>query len=289
MKPDKLTEITIENFRSIDRLELRDLGDINVVNTGNDVGNTHVLDAVQLYAGRGSPQVIREILLRDDEFLNGTYDGPVLPDRDALFHDRDNGAEISISGQDCRLAIRVDEQDLEQNTLTVSTQGRNRRVSLENPYGFRFHPGGERDATTCIRVGPREPDNDTLVGLYYPIALTDGEERVAEFITRVAGTWVDRIGSVGDQERARVMVRTPGSRTPVPLRSLGPETVQAAHAAMALENARGGILLLDQAHTRIRPEAREIMWRSIALGIRGEAQVFTTTDPDKVHRAPAAE
>ncbi len=203
-----LREIVIENFRSIDKLELTGLEDVNVINTGNDAGNTHVLDAVQLYASRGSPQVMREILLRDDELLNGAYYGPVLPDRDALFHGGDNGAEIRISGRDARLTLRVTEEDRGENTVTVSMQGKTRRVNLENRTDFRFHSHTERtppyEPVTCFRVGPREPDNNTLVELYYPIALTEAEER--ERLWRsIAGSLRDEVQvfTTADRDTAR--------------------------------------------------------------------------------------
>ena len=44
-----IKEITIDKFRGIEGLALKDLGDINLIVGDNNVGKTSILEAVQLF------------------------------------------------------------------------------------------------------------------------------------------------------------------------------------------------------------------------------------------------
>ena len=84
-----LPSLSITGFRGIDRLSIGRLGRVTLLAGRNGVGKTTVLDAVRVYATRGRPNVLNELLERREEVATA-YDedqAPVVsPDYAALFH-----------------------------------------------------------------------------------------------------------------------------------------------------------------------------------------------------------
>lgn len=63
-----LTRFCIENFRTFRRLELPRLGLVNLIVGKNNTGKTMLLEALQLYSGRGSDTILRDLLANREEF-----------------------------------------------------------------------------------------------------------------------------------------------------------------------------------------------------------------------------
>ena len=86
-----LDSLSIRGFRGVPRLDVGRLGRVTLLVGRNGVGKTTVLEAVRLYAARGSLSVLHEILTRHDELKTwadddgGLDEQPVL---DALFSGR---------------------------------------------------------------------------------------------------------------------------------------------------------------------------------------------------------
>lgn len=68
-----LDSLEIQGFRAFEHLLLQRLGRINLVVGKNNVGKTCLLEALRLYAGRGSPDTIQEILASRDEIRRSYY------------------------------------------------------------------------------------------------------------------------------------------------------------------------------------------------------------------------
>src|SRR5437763_16554215 len=62
-----LNSLEIRNFRGFRHLQIERLGRVNLIVGKNNVGKTSLLEALQLYVYRGSPDVIWEILNARDE------------------------------------------------------------------------------------------------------------------------------------------------------------------------------------------------------------------------------
>ena len=86
-----LPDISIRNFRGIERLSVGRLGHVTLLAGRNGVGKTTVLEAVRVYAARAGQSVLQELLDKHEEVSVGldTDQDPVLaPDFAALFHGR---------------------------------------------------------------------------------------------------------------------------------------------------------------------------------------------------------
>ena len=117
-----IPELHIANLRGIRDMTLTGLRPLTIITGEDGAGKTTVLDALELYANRGDPRVIREILLRDDEIILDAETNVTIPDRDALFRKGNIHEDIRISGGDPRRTIRLSAllEDLLNPTLTVS-------------------------------------------------------------------------------------------------------------------------------------------------------------------------
>ncbi len=90
-----LPALSIRGFRGFRDLEIARLGRVTLFTGANSIGKSTILDAVRIWAQRGSRSSIRSLLTRRDEFsTNVDLDGEPYVDVDlnALFY----GREISI-------------------------------------------------------------------------------------------------------------------------------------------------------------------------------------------------
>ena len=87
----RFPHLSISGFRGIRNLEIPRLGRVTLLAGANGAGKTTVLEAVQLYAARGSEQVLSALLDKHEEFsaaIDEDNDRVLAPDPAALFHDR---------------------------------------------------------------------------------------------------------------------------------------------------------------------------------------------------------
>ena len=95
-----LPDLSIRNFRGIDRLSIKRLGRVTLLGGRNGVGKTTVLEAVRVHAARGRARVLYELLNKREEFataLDDDHDPIASPDYTALFHGRDPTQEHPIT------------------------------------------------------------------------------------------------------------------------------------------------------------------------------------------------
>lgn len=62
-----LPSFQVEGFRALKRLQLEELKRVNLIVGKNNVGKTYLLEAIRLYIHRGSPDILRTILVERDE------------------------------------------------------------------------------------------------------------------------------------------------------------------------------------------------------------------------------
>lgn len=124
-----LPDLEIKGFRGIDELSIPQLGQVTLLAGKNSIGKTTVLDAVRVYAARGSYSVLSNLLWEREE-VNVVVDeeGNVIsePDWLALFFDRDASDDFHIAIRPCEvedpLTIELTIPNDEQLSLLNSSE-----------------------------------------------------------------------------------------------------------------------------------------------------------------------
>ena len=230
-----LPDLSIRNFRGIDRLSIGRLGRVTLLGGRNGVGKTTVLEAVRVHAARGRASVLYELLNKREEFATAfdeDHDPVASPDYAALFHGRDPTREQPItigpkSGtDDLRIEISSlgdlssDQRELfaefstrgevqavikvlyrDKQKLLWLPVGRDRRFNWPRRYPrslIQFEDN-EWPLIECESLGPGLPDNSKLARFWDSVALTEQEDLSLEAL-RLTGDGIERVAVVGDEE-----------------------------------------------------------------------------------------
>ena len=138
----RLSSLSIAGYRQIRQIHVEGLGDINLIVGANNAGKTTLLEALRIYAARGAPSLIEELLETHGEQLDmqdGTTNEVVRRALASLFHGRSfprgDGELISIGSLDGQSLITIEHAFLreveESRDLdgTVETVRRLKRAS----------------------------------------------------------------------------------------------------------------------------------------------------------------
>jgi AAA15 family ATPase/GTPase len=236
-----LTSFKIQNFRTFRQLRIEQLGQINLIVGKNNVGKSSLLEALRLYAHKGAPFLIWEILATRNEIKRAPDASPESDDSIGVALDRlfygPNGNE---KGQE---SIQIGPIDSIEDTLFITRDWREEHGNEDVP--FRELPRAADAADNSepnalsIRMGPdpiyflpldgfwrlrnrRWTRSESLpakgfncfyisadglkrteIGyLWDNIALTDLEQDIL-FALRIIASNVERLSLVGDLMRNR--------------------------------------------------------------------------------------
>ena len=312
-----IPNITIKEFRGIRKLSLQDLGKVNIITGENGSGTTSVLEAIHLYTGGASPEIVKEIIdsraespgqhrgngesLTDFLALNSMFWGfpqaPHSPDPISITTGRKMPphvvqmqlkllTEITDDHRMRKLVQSqpnpaVDPQDVP--ALVVDTDEGTKNLPLTTIFGTSRQKIRERfsphhrDSPTSIFLGPHQRRDPNMWDL---VALTENEK----YIKKALNIIEDRItgfSMIGDdnsnQARTTVAPMTERSR-PVPLRSLGEGINRCYDITVAAVNVPWGILLIDQVENGLSPNVQTDLWRTLfAIARRRDVQIFAST------------
>ena len=308
-----LSDLTIQGFCGIRNLTIKRLGRVTLIAGMNGVGKTTVLDAVRVFADRGSSATINDLLERRDELYEyqGEEGNTVSGTRwEALFFDRhlERGSVISVGpidetqqlkiqvrppteGELPRSYTRSDDSSDGEFGMLSATYRNDEQTTLMSPIRRRRLPRARfadprrparPTAVTCVSVGPGLFTNQQTQALWTAVALTDAESEAIHALNLIAGVYggIERIAVVGDERLVptRTIVRRSGEDEPVPLKSLGDGAVRMFGVALALANSRDGFLLIDEAENGIHHTVQRDFWRMILLSAHANnVQVLATT------------
>lgn len=165
---------------------------------------------------------------------------------------------------------------------TARWPGKTMPLSFYSRYPkLRDAPADLPSALNFHWLGPGVVSNRQLADLWADIMLTDAEDRATRALEMVVGDPVDRIAMFASRTRQmehQVSVRLRDQTTPVPLRSLGDGAVRVFAVALALANASGGFLFIDEAENGIHHTVHPDFWRMVLqAALDGDVQVLATT------------
>ncbi len=296
-----LDSLQISRFRAFEHLQIERFGRVNLVVGKNNVGKTCLLEALQLYARSGSPALIAELLgSRDESRLSNLKDPSVinftdlLPGLKYLFFGRRELANLLET-------IQIGPVSTPDKTLTITVGGFSsyKTVDEQGPR-FTIHRGKqslvnfslssstyprlpltELKGTICISIQASGLIRRQVGELWDGIALTNLEKEVLAALQLIApGTeGINLVGDPASKTGERIpIVKITDIDEPLPLRSLGDGMQRIFGIALALANAKDGILLIDEFENGIHYTVQPDLWRLIfQVARRLNVQVFATT------------
>ncbi|PWJ52998.1 AAA domain-containing protein, putative AbiEii toxin, Type IV TA system [Quadrisphaera granulorum] len=316
--------VRFDGYRGLVALELDDLARVNVIAGRNDTGKTTILEAILLlacgpFAASNALQVLRPLRNRPPvEFPWSDRDSPWS----SFFHELDSSRPIVLSGvragRRSTITITGDPAapqagasvaaDLSTQTASASvkvTVEHEGSPPVERTQRVEVHAvGGLASAVQQMSVSmPLEPPAslDELVksyfvktGVSFSIEAAYSELRR----TRRDRTLVEALQGLDPRIRGLEVLVGP-SRSELhaeldggvvlPLSLLGDGPLMLTYHLLAMEEARGGVLLLDEVEKGMHWSVMEHLWKVLhRAATRLDVQVFATTHSDECLTAAAS-
>ena len=291
------------------------LGRVNLLVGTNNCGKTSILECIELLRSSGNRNALSFILSRRGEwgYLDEEDRQAYLEVRH-LFSNRDLRREVSIQAERTSTAIRPlwNEKlslSVEQNQQpqfefeeqsTIEKEGNlalrmnwasaadefNAPLTLE---GLLPLPGrltrARNGSTKAVQfIGTNGISAMEVVRLFDDLVLTENEEHVTAAL-RMVEPRVERIASViGErwplfrEAPSGVFLKLKGVADRIPIGSAGDGMWRMLGLALALANAEGGVLLVDEIDTGLHYSVMDDMWRMVSeRAVALSVQVFATT------------
>ena len=232
-----LSDLTIRGFCGIRELTVERLGQVTLIAGENGVGKTTLLDAVRIYANRGSTESLIDLLERRDELYELQNDkGDAISGIRwvSLFYDRTRDADSAIvigsRSEQSQLIMRLSGPRVEdihipgirrldptnkEDEWVLRAKLQNRQtITFMSPKVARgpspesWSDGSSPDQdfdTKCVAIGPGLLSNRQAHALWSAVALTRAEEEVIAALNLIVGEHgeIERIAFVGDETQYR--------------------------------------------------------------------------------------
>lgn len=309
--PIKISNVTIERFRTFRKLHLHGLGRVNLIVGKNNTGKSSVLEAVRVLATGAALDELQKILRDREEYATGpkAERSPRMLRYSGLFHgcpeisERPEPFVISADGgiHPNEVSIRVgwfsrqhDEQGNlryeEHHTdepegaasLAITTSDGTRIHRIENPRMSTFLSDRRpKTGVPCFFIGPHSGENTAKLGMLWDgIALSDSEQEVVDALHIIDPqiSKVNMVGGEGSRMQRTAYVRTEAIPNPVPLRLFGDGMNRLFAIILALVNSRSGLLLVDEFENGLHYSTQIDTWHTVfRLAQTLDTQIFATT------------
>lgn len=256
-----LDSLEIQNFRAFRHLQLQRLGRVNLIVGKHNVGKTCLLEALWLYAQRGDPAAVRQLVEQYAALYTIPDDPPLSPNgaasRQELLLHRRSGETYPLSN-----VIQIGAMNDPESILSIGLE--------------QWGASLQQAPINCIFVPVGAIDKEQISQWWEAVALTEQAEEVRAAV-RIIDPRVVHLEMLGERER-RVYVRLEGSTRLLPLRSLGGGMNRMFELALALVNAQDGFLLVDEIDSNLHYSVQPAMWRMMfQVARRLNVQVVATT------------
>jgi len=302
-----LKTLRIENFRCFPAFELQKLGQLNLLVGENNSGKTSILEAIQLLTSQFALESLGELMIGRSEYISTNKPNVDIElDISHLFygHEIDVDSTFSIFGDNnhsrkgISISIRAIEksnpsEDLRKFVLElISVEDKKSiplHIELSSKGGLALdkvgHFGKILTNSTAITqfVACSSLTTEKMVELFDQIVLTPEEALVIEAlqtiepnIQRIATTGSGYYNYAGSRSGFIILLKNGYRRTPIG--SMGDGIWRILGLALAIVNAKGGVLLVDEIDTGLHFGAMSKMWKLIwETAKRLNVQVFATT------------
>jgi AAA15 family ATPase/GTPase len=294
-----ISSLKIENFRCFQLFELRDLGRLNLLVGTNNSGKTSILEALNLLTSHADPSALQDVMLYRGEDINSDE----LDIRHLFYgHEIEPGSHFSIQGSPGKIVNANIDSNVDSYTpgfLIIRWPGYKReneslrsstiKIKLSQKNGiplFEFknpHRESKNSKTRNQFVPSSSFGNQQMIEMFEEVVLTPEEELVVQALQNIEPS-IERIASIGSDSSGRrfsrggLVVRLAGEKQRIPIGNLGDGIWRMLGLALAIVNARDGVLLVDEIDTGLHFSAMSKMWKLIwETAKRLNVQVFATT------------
>lgn len=313
-----LTKVEIKNYRGFPSYRMDGLAQVNLLVGKNNSGKTALLEGIQFLVSGGDPVVLEEAAQRRGElvFLRGPERAP-LSDISHFFHGHTLSPEstFSVSGDNGYKPLRIkivaakNRDDSEESSRPLAHYS----GALLKIEGGRIDERDER-VFRVTREGAVELETRRRLGLLVPSLFSRGDEPPVRFLgtdslnmPTLAALW-DEVTVNGLEEevsnalrvlepslqsihmltgatsygysgnRAGAVVGLEGSRSRIPLGSMGDGMRRMLALATSLACSRNGALFADEIDTGLHYSIMPDMWKLVVdRAVAADIQVFATT------------
>jgi AAA15 family ATPase/GTPase len=306
-----LKSLKIENFRCFQSFEMQQLGRLNLIVGTNNSGKTSILEAIQLLVSPSLDfEVIGEIIIGRSEYIeNEEYRDKDLVIRHLFYgHKIDLGSKISIVGQNDietkeEMVVSI-EIDHESPSLVLKKTERIRDIensnSLDSKNGFGIQCLLSKEGNISLKllqnarkslvenpshiqfVNSSSLTTDKAIELFELVVLTPEEDLVTQSL-QIVEPRIKRIATLSSEKyrykgtRSGFIVQLP-ENSRIPIGNMGDGMWRMLGLALAIVNAKDGVLLVDEIDTGLHFTVMSDMWKMLwETAKRLNVQIFATT------------
>jgi AAA15 family ATPase/GTPase len=313
-----LPSFYIENFRLFDKLEVKRFSRVNLFVGRNNVGKSAFLEAIYIYASGADPEVFDELIQSRQEYWKSVnqietekfslnpmrhfFKGhkiPLLNESGFKLADNKMATPIHVKTAgyvreetDKGFTRRKlgDSEETENITseieiFVIAEQGGN--TLLMFPEGMNLREFRRRLFLRDRSPSPIIPQlvpvqgisNRKAAQLWDAINLTDLTDVVINGLKLVEKRLLALAFIEGELRENRLpLVKLEGEVERISLKSLGDGINRVFHIMLALVNAKGGVLLIDEFENGLHWTVQESVWRVLfTMAVQLDVQVFCTT------------
>lgn len=262
-----IDHLHVQHFKGFQELRINNLARVNLITGRNNTGKTSVLEALMMLGFPYNPNPVLKTR-RDLPLSEKAGSGYVLDRLLSLFYNRNHLQNIHINGISFQLTGITD------NDLKQLYRGQDvdlvRLASLD-------HEPKEIEAIRFGMAYASGIDDDYIIKQWSKIALTSREEKVEQILRLIEPNFIKAsiLNKVGGQQ---LFIQLKDKEHPYPIERLGEGINRLVSLALALFNAEGGFLLIDELenglHYTIQPKIWEYLFR---FAQELNVQIFATT------------
>ena len=300
-----LKSLKIENFRCFPSFEMQQLGRLNLIVGTNNSGKTSILEALQLLLNTPFTfdfEILEEIITDRSEYvMSDEYQDRNLVVHHLFYnHYIDIDSKFTISGKsfddkqlELIVSIKNKKIDIDQESLCLCVKRLISSMAVETP--FKLSSAGLlslkilRSATNNLNhrksniqfVNSSSLTAEKALDLFEDIILTPEEELVIQAL-QIIEPQIKRIAPLIGKNgyrgsRGSFVIQTPENPR-IPIGSMGDGMWRMLGLALAIVNAKDGVLLVDEIDTGLHFTVMSDMWKMIwETAKRLNVQVFATT------------
>ncbi len=298
-----LKSLKITDFRIFEGLEIPQLGSVNLIVGKNGVGKTCLLEALWIYMNQAAPQAIWQLIEGRDEGKRSAEIEYVLDALRHLYWGRErllkpgvmrlSIGEMGETEQFVKFSVAWPLSQLTSafRNFPKSKEEHGPGVLIETgagtliaePVSLFVQPFAPQQLNQrCVFIPANGMSEMDVIRLWDQVALTEAEEDVLASL-RLIQPKISRVNLIvpwqqGEGQKRIPVVKLEDEKEPVPLRSLGEGMARLMGIALALVNARNGVLLIDEIESGLHYTVQAEMWKLIfATARRLNIQVFAAT------------